>query len=100
MYKSLITPAIIVAALALPAAGETVQITSETATPSLLSELRSELRVSDAAETVFEARRQARQTAEKAENYLNSLGYYAPEFAFAVEPGTPPIGRVLCRSQS
>lgn len=94
MYKSLITPAIIMAALALPAAGETVQITSETATPSLLSDLRSELRVSDAAETVFEARRQARQTAEKAENYLNSLGYYAPEIAFAVEPGIPPIGRV------
>ena len=94
MYKSLFTPAIIVAALALPAAGEGVQISSETASPSLLSDLRSELRVSEAAETVFEARRQARRTAEKAENYLNSLGYYAPEIAFAVEPGTPPIGRV------
>lgn len=94
MYKSLITPAIIVAAVVLPAAGETVQITSETASASLLSDLRSELRVSDPAETIFEARRQARQTAERAKNYLNSLGYYAPDIAFAVEPGTPPVGRV------
>jgi len=94
MYKSLFTPAIIVAAAAMSAAGETVQIDSETASIDLLADLRSELRTQDPAETVFEARRQARRAAERAENYLNSLGYYAPEIAFAVEPGTPPIGRV------
>ena len=94
MYKSLFTPAIIVAAAAMSAAGETVQIDSETASADLLADLRSELRTPDPAETVFEARRQARRAAERAENYLNSLGYYAPEIAFAVEPGTPPTGRV------
>ena len=94
MYKSLFTPAIIVAAAAMSAAGETVQIDSETASADLLADLRSELRTQDPAETVFEARRQARRAAERAENYLNSLGYYAPEIAFAVEPGTPPTGRV------
>ncbi len=73
---------------------ETVRVSSETASPELLADLQRELREDVQADTVFEARRQSRRAAEKAGNYLNSLGYFAPDISFAVEPGPPPIGRV------
>ncbi|MCR9271160.1 MAG: BamA/TamA family outer membrane protein [Hyphomonadaceae bacterium] len=94
MIKPAAFSAFAMACAVLPAAAENVRITSETAAPGMLANLRAELTESTAPDTVFEARRQARRAAEKAENYLNSLGYFAPEISFAVEPGPPPIGRV------
>ena len=80
---------------ALPSAlAENVRVESETASASLLAEIREELRTSDRTETLFEARRQARNAAQKAENFLNSRGYFAPDIAYTVDPGPPPLGRV------
>lgn len=73
---------------------QSVRVTSDTASPDLLSDLRQEL-VGDAApDTQFEARRQARRAARKAEDYLNSRGYFAPEIAYAVDPGPPAQGQI------
>ncbi|MHA7900290.1 MAG: autotransporter assembly complex protein TamA [Henriciella sp.] len=94
MIKPAAFSAFAMACAVLPAAAENVRITSETAAPGMLANLRAELTESTTPDTVFEARRQARRAAEKAENYLNSLGYFAPEISFAVEPGSPPMGRV------
>lgn len=80
--------------LGLGSTAQSVRVTSETASPELLSDLRQEL-VGDAApDTQFEARRQARRAARKAEDYLNSRGYFAPEIAYAVDPGPPVEGQV------
>ncbi|MEP1143725.1 MAG: autotransporter assembly complex family protein [Henriciella sp.] len=94
MIKPFALPALAVAFAAFPAVAETVRISSETASAELLADLRAELREAADADTVFQSRRQARRAAEKAENYLNSIGYFAPEISFAVDPGPPPIGRV------
>lgn len=94
MIKPFALPAAAIVLAVVPAAAEPVRVSSETASAELLADLESELRDADPAETVFEARRQARRAAEKAENYLNSIGYFAPEISFAVDPGPPPIGRV------
>ena len=66
------------------------RLSSETAGPDLLSELRGELDQTETPETLFEARRQARRAARKLEDYLNSQGYFSPEISFAVDPGPPP----------
>ena len=76
------------------AAGESVRVTSETASADLLRDLQRELKEDVSADTVFEARRQSRRAAERAENSLNSRGYFAPLISFAVDPGPPPVGRV------
>lgn len=76
------------------AAGESVRVTSETASADLLRDLQRELKEDVSADTVFEARRQSRRAAERAENYLNSRGYFAPLISYAVEPGPPPLGQV------
>ncbi|MEO0450009.1 MAG: BamA/TamA family outer membrane protein [Pseudomonadota bacterium] len=76
------------------AAGESVRVTSETASADLLRDLQRELKEDVSADTVFEARRQSRRAAERAENYLNSKGYFAPLISYAVEPGPPPLGQV------
>lgn len=72
------------------AGAETVRVSSETASDRLLQQIESELESQNAAETEFEARRQAQRAAERIENYLNSKAYFAPEIAFAVEPGDSP----------
>ncbi|MEM7327726.1 MAG: BamA/TamA family outer membrane protein [Pseudomonadota bacterium] len=94
MNRLLPLSAIAVCAIVQPAWGADVQISSETASDALLSDLRRELRGSDSTETIFEARRQARNAARKAESYLNARGYFAPEIAYAVDAGPPPVGRV------
>src|SRR6056297_2073599 len=76
--------------LSLPAGAEPVRVLSETGNSELVSALESELRDDASADTVFEARRQARRGAEQAENYLNSRGYFAPEISYSVDPGPPP----------
>lgn len=86
--------AIAVSAVIQPAWAEDVRISSETADAKLLSDLRRELRSTEPTETLFEARRQAHNAAQKAENYLNSRGYFAPEIAYAVDAGPPPVGSV------
>lgn len=94
MFRVFVCAGMASALAVLAAAAQDLQITSDTADPKLLSDLRSELRTDASTDTVFGARRQARRAAEKAENYLNSLGYYAPDIAFAVDPSTPPVGLV------
>lgn len=79
---------------ALPAMAEQVRVSSDTAGRSLLEKVQSQLSDQAQPESVFEARRQARQAAERIENYLNSLGYFAPEIAYAVEPGEMPVPQV------
>ncbi|MEM6554727.1 MAG: BamA/TamA family outer membrane protein [Pseudomonadota bacterium] len=86
--------AIATCAIVQPAWAAEVRVNSDTADAGLLSDLRRELRTSESTETIFEARRQARNAAQKAENYLNSLGYFAPEIEYAVDAGPPPIGQV------
>ncbi|MEO1552793.1 MAG: autotransporter assembly complex family protein [Pseudomonadota bacterium] len=94
MFRRLPLCAIAICAIVQPVWAEDVRISSETATADLLADLRRELRISETTETRFEARRQARNAAERAENYLNSRGYFAPEIAYAVDAGPPPVGRV------
>lgn len=84
--------AIAVCAIVQPAWAENVRLNSETADTDLLSDIRRELQTSESTETLFEARRQARNAAQKAENYLNSRGYFAPDIAYAVDAGPPPVG--------
>lgn len=86
--------AIAACAIVQPVWAEEVRISSETADANLLTDLRRELRTSEPTETRFEARRQARNAAEKARNYLNSRGYFAPDISYAVDAGPPPVGRV------
>ncbi|MFN3212021.1 MAG: autotransporter assembly complex protein TamA [Henriciella sp.] len=76
------------------AGAETVQVSSETATPNLLDQIQDELEDQAAPETEFEARRQARRAAERIESYLNSRAYFAPEISYAIEPGERPVPRV------
>lgn len=76
------------------ATAEKVRVSSDTASAKLLEQVQSELVDQTAPETEFEARRQARQAAERIENYLNSKAYFAPEIAYAVEPGEAPVPRV------
>ena len=81
----------VMAILASPESGaQGLRILSETGTPSLITQIKQELQTSETTETLFEARRQARRSAQKAEDYLNSIGFFAPEIAHAVEPGPPP----------
>ena len=94
MLTRIAVSAIALSFAAAPAAAESVRVTSETASAELLADLQRELRDDINADTVFEARRQSRRAAERAENYLNSRGYFAPQISYAVEPGPPPIGQV------
>ena len=90
------------------ATAEKVRVSSDTAPAKLLERVQSELHDETAPETEFEARRQARQAAERIENFLNSEAYFAPEISYAVEPGEAPvplvrvepeIGRASCRER-
>lgn len=65
-------------------------IDSTNANADLLDSLRQELAFSDPPATIFEARRAARRAEERAESYLNSLGYFSPQITYTVEPGEPP----------
>jgi len=94
MIRPLPLVAISICAAAQPALAAELRVNSETASPALLAEIRQELESADPAETLFEVRRQARNTARNAEGFLNSRGYFAPEIAYTVEAGPPPIGRV------
>lgn len=80
---------------AFSAAAEGVHVSSDTAQPNLLREITREIDSSTSPETRFEARRQARLAAQKAEAYLNAQGYFAPDIAFAVDAGPPLRGRVI-----
>lgn len=71
-----------------------LKIVSDTASDGLLDDIRQEIAIDAAPETQFEARRQARNAARKAKNYLNTLGYFSPEIAYAVDPGPPVQGNV------
>jgi translocation and assembly module TamA len=75
---------------ALLAQADPLRIVSETASEELQSELRSELAEDADFETVFEARRHAIRTAERAKNYLNSRGYFSPEIDYRVDTSEPP----------
>ncbi len=66
------------------------RIESSSPDAALLSDLRAELAFSEQPSTVFEARRAARKAAQQGEDYLNSLGYFAAEVSYAVEPGETP----------
>ncbi len=79
---------------AFSAAAEGVHVSSDTARPNLLREISREIDSDASPETRFEARRQARLAAQKAEAYLNAQGYFAPDIAFAVDAGPPLRGRV------
>lgn len=94
MIRPLPLVAISICAAVQPALAAELRVNSETASPALLAEIRQELETADPAETLFEVRRQARNTARNAEGFLNSRGYFAPEIAYTVEAGPPPIGRV------
>lgn len=94
MNRHLPLCAIAACAIVQPVWAAEVRVSSETAEADLLSDLQRELRVSESTETLFEARRQARNAAQKAENYLNSRGYFAPEIAYSVDAGPPPVGLV------
>ncbi|NQY12526.1 MAG: BamA/TamA family outer membrane protein [Henriciella sp.] len=94
MVRSLTLGLIAICAAVQPAWAEELRVESETASESLLSDIQREIRDSGAADTLFEARRQARNAARKSENYLNSIGYFAPEISYTVDAGPPYIGRV------
>ena len=94
MFFRLVLVCTIALCLGLGGHAQSVQIVSDTADRDLLSDLRQELVDDAAAETQFEARRLARRAARKAEDYLNSRGYFAPDIAYAVDPGPPVQGRV------
>ena len=68
-----------------------LRVESDSTEAQLLRDLRAELVEADAPDTQFEARRQARRAARKAEEYLNSRGYFAPDISYSVEPGPPPV---------
>lgn len=76
------------------AAANELRLESQTASSELRAQLEREIRVSEPAETLFEARRQARVAAQTAEDFLNSRGYFAPDISFAVDPGPPVVGLV------
>ena len=94
MVRSLSLGLISICAVVQPALAAELRVESETASERLLSDIRREIRISDPAETLFEARRQARNTARKAESYLNSRGYFAPEISYSVDAGPPYICRI------
>lgn len=94
MLNRVLVLAIALSVVASPATGEPVHIISDTGRESLIEAVRGEIVAGDAPETVFEARRQARRAAERAEAYLNSRGYFAAEVSHAVEAG-PPIRPML-----
>ena len=94
MIRPIPLVAIAICAAVQPALAAELRVSSETASPTLLAELRQELVIAEPAETLFEARRQARNAARTAESYLNSRGYFAPEIAYTVDAGPPPIGLV------
>ncbi|MEM9570671.1 MAG: BamA/TamA family outer membrane protein [Pseudomonadota bacterium] len=77
-----------------PALAADLRVESETASDRLISDIGQEIRTSEPSETLFEARRQARNAARKTENYLNSRGYFAPEVSYSVEAGPPHICRI------
>ena len=92
MKRWLILLALCSLSAAFPAAAEGVRVSSETAPARLLRNITKELDTGTAPETRFEARRQARLAAQKAEAFLNSQGYFAPDIAFAVDAGPPLRG--------
>jgi len=94
MTRPLPLIAIAICAAAQPALAAELRLGSETASPAFLADLRQELVTDAPAETLFEARRQARNAARNAESYLNSRGYFAPEIAYTVDAGPPPAGLV------
>lgn len=94
MVRSLTFGLIAVCAALQPAWAGELRIESETGSESLLSDIQREIRNSDPTETLFEARRQTRNAARKAESYLNSRGYFAPEISYTVDAGSSYIGRI------
>lgn len=90
MLRALSLLLIYLSAFASVAQAAEPRLTSETASTELISQIQRELRTEEPIETLFEARRQAERAARKAETYLNSIGYYAPEISFAAVPGPPP----------
>jgi translocation and assembly module TamA len=94
MVRSLSLGLIAIFAAVQPVWADEVRVESETAGESLLSDIQREIRDSGSTETLFEARRQARNAARKTEDYLNSRGYFAPEISYTVDAGPPYIGRV------
>lgn len=94
MTRPLPLIAIAIFAAAQPVLAEELRLSSETASQSLLADLHQELVKDAPAETLFEARRQARTAARNAESYLNSRGYFAPEISYTVDAGPPPTGIV------
>ena len=94
MIRPLPLIAIAICATAQSAQAAELRLNSDTASQALLADLRQELVTDEPAETLFEARRQARNAARTAESYLNSRGYFAPEIAYTVDAGPPPAGLV------
>ncbi len=94
MTRPLPLIAIAICATAQPVLAAELRLNSDTANQALMADLRRELVTAEPAETLFEARRQARNAARTAESYLNSRGYFAPEIAYTVDAGSPPSGLV------
>ncbi|MEL7041660.1 MAG: autotransporter assembly complex family protein [Pseudomonadota bacterium] len=86
--------AITLSCLAGTAQADPIELSSETGAPDLLAAIEAELTDIAAPDTLFEARRSARNAASKTESYLNSLGYFAPEISYAVAPGEPPSAQL------
>ncbi|MEO1102083.1 MAG: POTRA domain-containing protein, partial [Pseudomonadota bacterium] len=82
--------AVLTGTASLVATAETVRVVSDTASERLIERIAGELTETEPAETVFEARRQARQAASRAQAYLNSRGYFDAEVSHSVESGPPP----------
>lgn len=66
------------------ASAQSIEIVSETASAELIQDIEAAVKPETAAETPFEARRQARTAAERAQRFLNSRAYFAPEISFSV----------------
>ncbi|MEO0608414.1 MAG: BamA/TamA family outer membrane protein [Pseudomonadota bacterium] len=89
MFTRSLLMAITLCALTLGSAAQGLRVTSDTARADLLEDVQRELAPGIVPSTQFEARRQARQAARKAKDYLNTKGYFSPEIAYAVDPGPP-----------
>ncbi|MEO1323125.1 MAG: BamA/TamA family outer membrane protein [Pseudomonadota bacterium] len=94
MVRSLSLSLMASCAIVQAAHAQSVRVVSDSATPDLVRQIEREVRSSETAETLFEARRLSRNAAQKVEGFLNSQGYFAPEIAYSVDPGPPPIGLV------
>ncbi len=90
MLRTACLLAVLAGTAPLVASAESVRIVSDTASERLVERISGQLAETDPAETVFEARRQARQAARRAQEYLNSRGYFDAEVSHSVESGPPP----------